>query len=223
MTTPLSPAPTTALHDGRQGTNTALFEALLNQPKPSCCSHGACCKGASPSVPYHQLWAKAAAGDAFARGFLSIMEAYPSHEAARAVVGTLVDKTLAAAEKQETFAGPEDVVFYHCRYLNADNRCGVYEDRPQFCRDYPDTPFVIMADGCAFAPWAAACKQQFALLEDEHSTLKALQNNPQGASQQAAIERLVTAYHQQKCLEAALGQSRLGTFSPRVSWLGRPF
>jgi Fe-S-cluster containining protein len=151
------------------------FETLLNLPKPSCCSHGDCCKGASPSVPYHQLWEKAKNGDDFAQGFLSIMLPYASHEAARAVVPSLVEKTLRAAEKSEKFESPDDVVFYACRYLDANNRCGVYEDRPQFCRDYPDSPFLVMASGCAFEGWSNQCRNKFKAMEAEVDTLQTLQ------------------------------------------------
>jgi Fe-S-cluster containining protein len=150
------------------------FEKALGIPLPQCYSQGDCCKGASPSKPFHQLLERAAQGDDFARGFFSIMVPYESHEAARAVVPGLVERTLAAARKSDSFENnEEDVVFYHCRYLQPDNRCGVYEDRPQFCRDYPDTPFVVFAPGCAFEPWAAACRQKYNELKDQVTELKA--------------------------------------------------
>ncbi|MBY0403948.1 MAG: YkgJ family cysteine cluster protein [Cyanobacteria bacterium] len=152
-----------------------IFEKELGIPKPECCSHGECCKGASPSRPYHKLLSRAAEGDDFARGFFSIMIPYSSHEEARQVVPGLVERTLRAAEKGEEFVNKdEDVVFYHCRYLQGDNRCGVYEDRPQFCRDYPDTPFVVFAPGCAFESWGQACRVKYNEMKEEVSHLKEL-------------------------------------------------
>jgi Fe-S-cluster containining protein len=152
------------------------FENALGIPLPKCCSLGSCCKGASPSTPYHQLFQRTVTPteDGFARGFFSIMIPYPSHEAAEAVVPGLVARTKEAAKKQAVFQSDSDLVFYHCRYLTPENRCGVWEDRPQFCRDYPDTPFVVMAPGCAFEPWQAACKQKFDVLKSEVETLKTL-------------------------------------------------
>lgn len=142
---------------------------------PKCCSLGSCCKGASPSKPYHQLLTRAAAGDDFARGFFSIMVPYATHAEAEAVVPGVVERTLKAAAKLTDFQNPErDLVFYQCRYQTDDNRCGVWEDRPQFCRDYPDTPFVVMAPGCAFEPWAMACKDKYQQLKDEVKQLKGL-------------------------------------------------
>lgn len=202
----------------------SLFEVLFDEPKPACCSHGDCCKGTSPSVPYHQLWAKAAKGEAFARGFLSIMEAYPSHEAAAAVVPSVVERTLRAAAKSDAFASPEDVVFYHCRYLGADNRCTVYHDRPQFCRDYPDTPFVVFAAGCAFEPWAMACRQKHAALQAELSTLSSLKAGVaalkagQGEALAADAQALLESAHRRRGLELYLQRSLLGIASPLFSW-----
>lgn len=148
------------------------FETIFNLPKPTCCSQGDCCKGASPSVPFYKLWEKAAQGDEFARGFLSLFVPYASHEEASKVVPGLVERSLKAALKNPDFKNEDDVVFYHCRYLQADNLCGVHEDRPQFCRDYPDSPFVVMAPGCAFEDWGQACKSKYLTMKEDLKTLK---------------------------------------------------
>lgn len=150
------------------------FERELGIPLPRCCNTGACCKGASPSTPYHQLMERAAQGDDFGQGFFSIMVPYASHQEAEAVVPGLVARTLKAAQKQDSFKSPDDIVFYQCRYQTPDNQCGVWEDRPQFCRDYPDTPFVVMAPGCAFEPWGAACKEKYNAMKAEVEQLHAL-------------------------------------------------
>ncbi len=150
------------------------FAHALGVPMPTCCSHGDCCKGASPSKPFYQLLAMAAEGNDFARNFFSIMVPYPDHAAAEAVVPGLVARTLNAARKQpQAFPDPEnDLVFYHCRYLGADNRCTVYEDRPQFCRDYPESPFMVFAPGCAFEDWGAACRQAYQGLKTAKAQLE---------------------------------------------------
>ncbi len=150
------------------------FERELGIPLPKCCNTGDCCKGASPSTPYHKLFQRAVDGDDFARGFFSIMVPYASHAEAEEVVPGIVQRSLKAVEKLDEFAGPDDVVFYRCQYQTSDDRCGVWEDRPQFCRDYPDTPFVVMAPGCAFEPWAAACKSKYSEMKAEVAQLKAL-------------------------------------------------
>lgn len=150
-----------------------LYEKTFGIAKPKCCSTGDCCKGVSPSTPYHQLLKRAASGDEFARNFFSIMVPYKNHDEARAVVAGVVDKTIEACRKLQDFQNNEDdVVFYRCRYLQADNKCGIHEDRPQFCRDYPDTPFVVMSPNCAYVPWATACKKKYHQLKAQTETLK---------------------------------------------------
>ncbi len=151
------------------------YETLFNLPKPKCCSTGDCCKGVSPSKPFYTLWQQAANGDEFARNFLAIMQPYTNHQAAQKIVPGVVERTLASAKTLDDFPnGEDDVVFYRCRYLQHDNRCGVHEDRPQFCRDYPDTPFIVMAPNCAYVPWAKACKAQYAKLKNDTEDAKAL-------------------------------------------------
>jgi Fe-S-cluster containining protein len=102
------------------------------------------------------------------------MVPYASHADAEKIGPGIVERTVLAAQKQEAFKTSADVVFYSCRYQTADNRCGVWEDRPQFCRDYPDTPFVVMAPGCAFEGWAKNCKEKFYAMKAEVAQLKAM-------------------------------------------------
>ncbi|MDH4380170.1 MAG: YkgJ family cysteine cluster protein [Vampirovibrionales bacterium] len=172
------------------------FERQFNLPRPKCCSTGDCCKGVSPSTPTRvlkqRLAEKQACGDTddFAATFFSIMRPYDTHQAAHAEVPGVVAATLAAAQKNPAFENDEaDVIFYRCKFLQADNRCGVHEDRPDFCRDYPDTPFLVMAPNCAYLPWAKACKAQYAQLQVDATesaealhTLKTLQQHSQSGS-----------------------------------------
>lgn len=149
------------------------FEKAFELPRPQCCSTGDCCKGVSPSTPYQKLLARAAGGDEFARNFFSIMVPYKNHAQAAKEVPGIVERSLEAVKKLSDFErGAEDIVFYRCRYLLPNNRCGVHEDRPQFCRDYPDTPYVVMAPGCAYVPWAKACKQKYKAMNHELAELK---------------------------------------------------
>lgn len=141
---------------------------------PQCKMQGCCCRGASPSVPFHQLLEKAANGDTFAQNFFSIFVPYNSIEHAKAVEAGLVERTLKASQKDENFQSQDDVVFYKCRYIGDDNKCQVWEDRPDLCRAYPDSPFLVFAPGCAFEPWAKATKEKFSEMKAEIEELKAL-------------------------------------------------
>lgn len=161
-----------------------VWSEVTGVPLPQCKMQGCCCRGASPSVPYHQLLRKAAQGETFARDFFTIFVPYDSHESARAVEAGLVERTLKAAEKDSGFEGPEDVVFYKCRYIGDDNKCQIWEDRPQLCRAYPDTPFVVFAPGCAFEPWSKAVRAKYAEIQEDLKNLK---------KQKQSLERLQQA------------------------------
>ena len=173
------------------------------------------------------LWEKAANGEEFAQNFLSIFIAYPSHEEASKVVPGLVERTLKAADKSSKFKSRDDVVFYHCRYLQADNRCGVYEDRPQFCRDYPDTPFVVMAPGCAFEEWGQACRAKYTEMKADVEQLDALKEQlkqlESGESMSESLselpDRLFTDEDKLAGLSLILSLTSLNLTSPLQSFL----
>ncbi len=196
------------------------FEREFKLPLTKCCGLGDCCKGASPSTPYYALLKRAAEGDAFAQGFFSIMLPYPNHEAARKIVPGLVDRMLKAATKLENFNSPEDIVFYHCRYLLPDNRCGVHEDRPQFCRDYPDTPFVVMAPGCAFEAWGQACKEKYNALKAEVDELKTLKAELAKLKAEAGADAEMDSAFDSQGVDAPLPGSHNDAVS--LSWYSSP-
>ncbi len=146
-------------------------------PLPKCKMQGCCCRAASPSIPFHQLLEKASKGDDFARNFFSIFVPHKDHATARQIVPGLVERTLKAAAKDKNFKDESDVVFYQCRYIGEDNKCTIWEDRPELCRAYPDSPFMVFAPGCAFEPWAEKVKEKFSKMQAELEELKTLREN----------------------------------------------
>jgi Fe-S-cluster containining protein len=48
----------------------------------------------------------------------------------------------------------EDGLLFQCVHLQADNTCGIYEQRPSFCRQYPSEHSLLMggklAEGCGY-------------------------------------------------------------------------
>jgi Fe-S-cluster containining protein len=57
-------------------------------------------------------------------------------------------------------------------YVSEDNKCLVWEDRPQLCRDYPGSPFLVMAPGCAYEEWSELCREKYRNLKIELEYLK---------------------------------------------------
>lgn len=47
-----------------------------------------------------------------------------------------------------------DGLMFQCVHLQEDNSCGIYEDRPDFCRKYPSEHSLLMggklAEGCGY-------------------------------------------------------------------------
>ncbi|MBX2861872.1 MAG: YkgJ family cysteine cluster protein [Vampirovibrio sp.] len=142
------------------------WEKVLEVAKPSGCNlRAACCSVATPSLPPNQLIVKSAEGDETCRDFLSVFIPHASHQAAQAFYPEQpdhIERVLSMVMKKSTKTAlkPEEVVFYHCRYLDDNRSCQVYEDRPRFCRDYPVSPMAILVKGCGYEPWIDDCKQK---------------------------------------------------------------
>lgn len=151
------------------------WEKHLGIKYPTCKMTGQCCRMASPSTPAVKLLLKAAEGNSYARDFLSIFIPYTSIEEAKKISPGLVDRALVQAAKSPKFDSVDQVVFFYCRYINDDNKCMIYEDRPQLCRDYPDTPFLVMSPDCAFEAWSKECKEKYKQINTDLKALKEIQ------------------------------------------------
>ena len=144
----------------------------LNIPLPECKMTGQCCRCASPSTPAFQLLQKAAEGNEFAKDFFSIFIPYINIEEALSANREIVERSLKASQNENNKVSKENIVFYYCRYISSDNKCLIHEDRPQLCRDYPDSPFLVFPSGCAFEEWSKACKDKYNNMLQELKDLK---------------------------------------------------
>ena len=79
-------------------------------------------------------------------------------------------KTLKSTKCKEV--NVENLVFYHCSFLSDNNKCLIYEDRPNLCREFPDSPLLVLAPGCAYEKWAADCKEKHFKLKEERLKYK---------------------------------------------------
>lgn len=122
-----------------------MKEILAYRSQFSCVGCATCCKLACSEFSPAELEIKAQNGDNFAHQFLSVFVPYDSIEEAQKVYPEYIELL-----KQK---GCENVYFYHCPKLTADNRCSDYENRPQICRDFPDNPLSILPDKCGFRAW----------------------------------------------------------------------
>lgn len=139
---------------------------------PECKCTGQCCRCASPSSASTKLLEKAANGNGFARDFFSIFTPYLSVEDARKINPGSVDRSLNACKSPTSEVKPDEVVFYYCKYISDENKCLIYEDRPQLCRDYPDSPFLVFPPNCAYEGWSRECREKYKGLKEELENLK---------------------------------------------------
>lgn len=135
-------------------------EQLMQMPQSLCKQRGICCrvavfKGLHSVAGLHEIAKQADEEGEMARDFASIFIPYATHNEVRAVANEFVDRTLARAEQKGM--DPNDVGFYHCKYVLEDGRCGVHEDRPIGCRKYPlPHPQTLFHPGCGYEHQARA-------------------------------------------------------------------
>ncbi len=84
--------------------------------------------------------------------FLSLFKKYDSLDEAKSVdeksVNNLLDtlKTLRPEQSQT----PE---IWYCVHLGDDNKCQIFEDRPDFCRNFPENGWIITPENCGYKGW----------------------------------------------------------------------
>ena len=152
------------------------WEQLLgvSWPKNACDRSGECCRGAAQVTPWQNLMKNAASGDETARAFLNQYMPYESRSKARQFAPDAVKASLALAEARGD--DPDEVVFYHCRYLKGQSDCQIYEDRPALCRDFPESPFGAIPACCGYASYSRDCLSRAQALRDELARLKTMQS-----------------------------------------------
>lgn len=151
------------------------WETLLgiSWPKNACDRSGECCRGAAQASPWNTILVDAAQGNQTARDFLSQYIPYPNLEAAKASAPHGVEASLAIATQRGNT--PDELVFYHCRYLKGQSECQIYEDRPLLCRDFPESPFGAIPKCCGYHPVAQESLCKIEALRQELEDLKKLQ------------------------------------------------
>lgn len=190
-------------------------------PLPECGMCGTCCLCATPSVSYKELLKRAAEGDKFARDFFSVFIPYPNLDAARKISEELVDRTLESCKTGRNGIPEDELVFYHCRHYHFEKKCLIYQDRPQFCREFPGNPFTFMTKNCSFYEWGKKCKIKYKELNKELENLKAQQKEFENMKEQRRFEDLLYRLKalQDEDYRFLLTNPSLSIISPGSSWI----
>ncbi len=125
---------------------------LSKRPQHLCKMCGKCCRVVTAPHPYSKLKEMADSGDEGAKDFLSIFVPYDSIEKAREVDSEIVDNIIRRLSEDGKY-NEDDMTFYYCRYLQGNNLCGNYENRPILCRYFPSSPWAIVPPDCGFEGW----------------------------------------------------------------------
>jgi Fe-S-cluster containining protein len=193
---------------------------LLGIPHHECKGTGHCCRFSSPSTPGIILIEKAGNGDEFARDYLSVFVPYQSIEEVIKLNPELVEKNLKVLEMHKCKEVTQDnLVFYHCRYLDDNNRCMVYEDRPSLCREFPDSPLLVLAPGCGYEEWAAKCKEKYFQLKQRIKEREQELLNLRYQKNALRVLNQLQRINDEEYKLAFVIPSSLRLVSPRTSWI----
>jgi Fe-S-cluster containining protein len=143
---------------------------ILGVPYPQCKCCGKCCYCVTPSFLAEKLLELAKDNKDIARDFLCIFIPYQNIDEVRKVEPEMVEKVIAVAS--DAGIGADRLVFYHCRFLSEDNKCLIHEDRPDLCRVYPESHFIVLHPGCAYEEWADVCKIKYKELLEKREAIR---------------------------------------------------
>lgn len=198
------------------------WSEFLNIPYPECKQTGQCCRCATPSYSPSELLKRASEGDQLARDFFSLFVPYNSIEEAREVNPGIVDKALNIALKSLSHdVTTQNLTFYKCRYILENNKCSIHENRPELCRSYPDSPFLLIPPGCAYEEWSVLCKEKYKNMKEELSMLKEIEKELECEKYHFRVQRILsqisTINNEDYNLSILL--SSINIVSPAHSWI----
>ncbi len=125
----------------------------VSESLPDLCHKcGRCCKSATTFHSYKELQRRVELGEEGAMEFLRVFQPFPSIEAARKAVPEQVDQVIRVLEREDRLVW-DDLTFYHCRYVTEEGLCGIYEERPSFCKQFPVHGWGVIPPGCGFEGW----------------------------------------------------------------------
>ncbi len=193
----------------------------LNIPLPDCAKCGICCLCATPSVSYKKLLEKAAKGDKFARDFFSVFIPYKNWDEARKISEEVVNKAIKSCENGTNNIPVEDLVFYHCRNYRFEKKCTIYEDRPEFCRAFPGSPYTVLSQDCAYYKWSQECKKAYNKIKANLEELKKNKEELENMREQKRLLELLKSIKNLKDKEYKFMMlvPKMCIVSPANSWL----
>ncbi|MCM1010660.1 MAG: hypothetical protein NC390_07280 [Fusobacterium sp.] len=156
--------------------------------KKICNKCGKCCRLISSTKSYDELCADAKKGDNVAVNFLKLFLPYDSLAEAIKIDSNVVD---AVVEMNKRAYGEDtQTYFYHCRYINFENECMVYNMRPKLCRQYPKNEFIPVPEECSYNGYSFAMREKIkAKVRKAKEELLDIEMLRANATERSVIER----------------------------------
>jgi Fe-S-cluster containining protein len=128
----------------------------LPAPEGLCKGCGTCCRVAFNAIPFEKLKEMVKEGNSLAKDFLYVFEPHSNIEIAKQIAPDHVNRMIQEAET----TGIEELTLYHCRFIDDMNRCSMYKERPEFCKNDPCSPWAIVTRGCGYEGWLFSQREQ---------------------------------------------------------------
>ncbi len=158
-----------------------------------CMMCGKCCKSITTNYSLDELKQMAEQGSEEARVFIEVFKPYKSVEDAKKAQPGQVEQILRELGQSEDF-DINKVTFYYCPNLGEDNKCGIYEQRPECCRRAPTGPWACMPPGCGFEGWQfeerEKIKRKVRKLKEYLITAEAIAENGMVPGKDMSVEEL---------------------------------
>jgi len=162
-------------------------------PQYLCKMCGRCCKSITTKYTLDELKKMVEQGSEEARVFIDVFKPYASIEEARKVEPHQVNQVLEELKQEEDF-DINNVTFYYCPHITQENKCGIYEQRPECCKRAPGGPWSCMPPGCGFEGWQfeerEKTKKKVRKLKEYLITAEAIAENGMVAGKDMSVEEL---------------------------------
>ena len=150
--------------DFKQKLKSEYKDMMQRKDKYICNQCGACCKFETSPFSYEQLKQQASKGNKYAEDFVSIYVPYNNEEEAK-------NANPEFYEELNKLVKDDRIYYYYCSKYK-DNKCTIYENRPEICRDFPKNPLKLLPATCSYNEWREEISHKSQLLKAEVDIIK---------------------------------------------------
>ena len=129
------------------------------RPQRLCKMCGKCCTVALCNRSFEELSELSITPNSEAKDFLSSFIPYKDLDIPRKISAEYVDVVLETLKAQGKYTSDSEI-FYHCKYINEDNSCSIYEKRYSWCHNMPNHGWTLVPCGCGFEGWQFLVREQ---------------------------------------------------------------